>query len=162
MEVLSFTKNMLLMMMMMSAMMWNMAKSEEHFVGGNNHSWVVGNNFTNWSLNQHFHLNDWLFFGYDRRYFSVLEVNKTSYENCIDTGFIKNITGGAGRDVFQLTEEKTYYFINAGGYCWQGMKVAIDVNDYAPAPAPTPGASAINASNIYVLILILMFTSFFG
>jgi hypothetical protein len=59
MEVLSFTKNMLL-MMMMSAMMWNMAKSEEHFVGGNNHSWVVGNNFTNWSLNQHFHLNDWL------------------------------------------------------------------------------------------------------
>jgi hypothetical protein len=101
-------------------------------------------------------------FGYDRRYFSVLEVNKTSYENCIDSGFIKNITGGAGRDVFQLTEEKTYYFINAGGYCWQGMKVAIDVNDYAPAPAPTPGASAINASNIYVLILILMFTSFFG
>jgi hypothetical protein len=101
-------------------------------------------------------------FGYDKRYFSVLEVNKTSYENCIDAGFIKNITGGAGRDVFQLTEEKTYYFINAGGYCWQGMKVAIDVNDYAPAPAPTPGASAINASNIYVLILILMFTSFFG
>lgn len=67
--------------------------------------------------------------------FNVLEVNKTSYENCVDTGFIQNITGGAGRDVFQLKEVKTYYFLSGGGFCWQGMKVAIKVTeDVAPTP----------------------------
>ncbi|CAJ2653839.1 unnamed protein product [Trifolium pratense] len=172
MEILSSTKNMLL-MMMMSAMMWNMAKSDLIYVGGSKGSgWVLGNNLTNWSLNQHFHLNDWLYFGYekDKRYFNVLEVNKTSYENCIDAGFIKNVTGGAGRDVFQLTNKKTYYFISGGGYCWQGLKVAIHVKDsVAPAPAPKShksGASALDASNIYhslmVLILILLCTNFLG
>ncbi|GAU21622.1 hypothetical protein TSUD_251040 [Trifolium subterraneum] len=112
------------------------------------------------------------YFGYekDKLYFNVLEVNKTSYENCIDAGFIKNITGGAGRDVFQLTKKKTYYFLSGGGYCWQGLKVAIDVNDYvAPAPAPhKSGASALDAYNIniynslVVLMLIFMFSNFLG
>jgi len=69
-------------------------------------------------------------FGYDKRYFSVLEVNKTSYENCIDTGFIKNISTGTGRYIFQMTEDKTYYFISGGGFCKRGVKVAIDVNEH--------------------------------
>ncbi|XP_045830963.1 lamin-like protein [Trifolium pratense] len=150
-----------------------MAKSEEHFVGGSMFGWdpIPSNDLNSWSLNQHFRVNDWLYFGYDKRYFSVLEVNKTSYENCIDAGFIKNVTGGAGRDVLPLTEKKTYYFISGGDYCKQGLKVAINVNDnVAPAPAPTShksGApSALDASNIYHaivgLILILMFTKFLG
>ena len=87
-------------------------------------------------------------FGYDKHYFNVLEVNKTGYENCIDTRFIKNITRGGGRDVFQLTEDKTYYFISGGGFCWQGLKVAIDVTEHvAPAPEPTPHKGS-DASNI--------------
>lgn len=97
--------------------------------------------------------------------FNVLEVNKTSYENCRDTDFIKNISRGGGKDVFQLTEEKTYYFLSGGGFCWGGMKVAIDVTDYvAPAPQPVPskGGSDSDASGIHVyhtlvlLILVLM------
>ncbi|CAJ2653840.1 unnamed protein product [Trifolium pratense] len=170
MEILSSTKNML-MMMMMSAMMWNMVKSDLIYVGGSKGSgWVLGRNLTNWSLNQTFYLNDWLYFGYENNKLSynVLEVNKTSYKNCIDAGFIKNVTGGAGRDVFQLTKKKTYYFLSGGGNCFQGLKVAIHVKDsVAPAPAPhKSGASALDASNIYhslmVLILILMFTNFLG
>jgi len=94
-------------------------------------------------------------------------VNKTSYENCIDTGFIKNISTGAGRDVFQLTEDKTYYFVSGGGFCKRGVKVAIDVNEHiAPAPGPTPhkGSAATSNIQIYhslvVLILIFMCTNF--
>lgn len=110
-------------------------------------------------------------FGYDRHMFNVLEVNKTSYEHCIDTGVIKNVSRGAGRDVFQLTEVKTYYFLSGGGYCWNGMKVAIDVTEnVAPTSsplmrgAPLAGGSALDASPIpiintfLVLILVLMWT----
>lgn len=53
-----------------------------------------------------------------------MEVNKTSYENCIDRNFIENITRG-GRDVFSLTEAKPYYFLSGNGYCFKGMKVAV-------------------------------------
>ena len=64
---------------------------------------------------------------------------------CIATDFIKNITKG-GRDVFQLTEAKPYYFI-CSYYCFQGMKVAINVQDIpAPAPAPDKNASPSNHS----------------
>jgi hypothetical protein len=62
-----------------------------------------------------------------------LEVNKTSYENCIDKDFIKNITQG-GRDVFNLTNAKPYYFLSGRGHCSKGMKVAVYVHDYAAPP----------------------------
>ncbi|TKY57083.1 Lamin protein [Spatholobus suberectus] len=70
--------------------------------------------------------------------YNVLEVNKTGYEKCVDKGFIQNISRGAGRDVFQLTEFKTYYFLSGGGYCWHGMKVAINVTEGVAAPTPAP------------------------
>lgn len=60
MEVLSFNKNMLMMMMMM-AMMWNIAKSELHYVGGNKFGWIPGVNLTQWSLNEQFVVGEsWL------------------------------------------------------------------------------------------------------
>jgi len=46
--------------MIMMAMMWNMAKSEEHFVGGDDHGWNTNINMTKWSLDQHFRVNEWL------------------------------------------------------------------------------------------------------
>ncbi|PNX66599.1 hypothetical protein L195_g055178, partial [Trifolium pratense] len=52
----------MLLMLMMSAMMLNMAKSEEHFVGGSMFGWdpIPSNDLNSWSLNQHFRVNDWL------------------------------------------------------------------------------------------------------
>ncbi|XP_020229497.2 lamin-like protein [Cajanus cajan] len=155
---------MVLIIMMM--VLLNIVKSELHYVGGDKTSWGPKVNLTEWSSHEHFHLDDWLYFGYDRHMFNVLEVNKTSYENCIDTGFIKNISRGAGRDVFQLKEMKTYYFLTGGGYCWQGMKVAVDVTDgvdgpasspspgnAAPAPSPTSDASGIQFNQILLLFI---------
>lgn len=55
--------------------------------------------------------------------------------------FVRNLTRG-GRDVVQLTEAKTYYFITGGGYCFHGMKVAVDVQEHpTPAPSPSPSLS---------------------
>lgn len=87
-------------------------------------------------------------FNFDKRYFSVLEVNETSYEKCISEGFLKNWTRG-GRDVAQMTELRTYYFLSGGGYCFGGMKVAVRVEQprdgAAPAPSPTSSASALSS-----------------
>lgn len=63
--------------------------------------------------------------------YNVLEVNKTSYEKCIERESIMSITKG-GRDVFNLTEPKTCYFLDGRGYCFKGMKVAVPVADYFP------------------------------
>ncbi|GKU97279.1 hypothetical protein SLEP1_g10447 [Rubroshorea leprosula] len=83
-------------------------------------------------------------FNFDKRYYNVLEVNKTSYGSCNDQGFIQNITHG-GRDVFQLTEARTYYFLSSGGYCWHGMKVTVNVETPLEAPVPAP-ATPLKAS----------------
>lgn len=49
-----------MMMIMMIAMMCSMAKSELINVGGGKYGWVPGNNLTQWALNQHFYVNEWL------------------------------------------------------------------------------------------------------
>lgn len=74
-------------------------------------------------------------FGFDKKTHSVLEVNRSSYEKCIDKGFISNITRG-GRDVFNLTEAKTYYFLDGRGFCIKGMKVSVLVEEYFPPIRP--------------------------
>ncbi|TKY50218.1 Lamin protein [Spatholobus suberectus] len=113
-----------------------------HKVGGSK-GWINHDvNYTEWGAQERVYVGDWLIFMFDKRYFNVLEVNKTSYENCTDRDFIKNVTRG-GRDVVQLTEARTYYYISGGGYCFHGMKVAVHVEDYqdaAPAMAPAPSA----------------------
>ncbi|XP_020222770.1 lamin-like protein [Cajanus cajan] len=120
-----------------------------HKVGGSR-GWIDHDvNYTEWSSQQHVYVGDWLLFMFDKRYFNVLEVNKTSYEKCEERDFMKNVTRG-GRDVVQLTEAKTYYFLSAGGYCFHGMKVAVNVQQHqqpaepSPAPAPAPSSAAVS------------------
>ncbi|KAE9606254.1 putative cupredoxin [Lupinus albus] len=101
-------------------------------------------------------------FGYGEKYYSVLEVNKTSYKKCVDTGFIKNVTGGAGRDVFELKEAKTYYFMSGGGFCWQGLKVVIKVIQHVAPPPQHVSSESKSASdfcqvNQTLVMLILVF-----
>ncbi|XP_062083598.1 early nodulin-like protein 20 [Humulus lupulus] len=133
-------KRVMILMILMTIMKFGYGKAELHYVGGGKSSWAPNINFSDWSSQQTFHLGDWLYFGFNKYQYNVLEVKETSYENCIDKDFIKNITKG-GRDVFQLTEPKTYYFLSGGGYCFSGMKVAIDVHGDRPTPAPAPTAN---------------------
>ncbi|KAK7276599.1 hypothetical protein RIF29_17742 [Crotalaria pallida] len=154
---------MALMVIIMVTMMGNMAKSEQHNVGGSKTSWDPKINFTQWASHEQFHVGDWLYFGYGEKQYSVLEVNNASYVSCNETGFIKNITGGAGRDVFELKEAKTYYFISGGGFCYQGLKVAINVaENLAPSPQHSPKQShsasdyCLINQTLVVLILVLI------
>ncbi|KAK1359541.1 Phytocyanin domain-containing protein [Heracleum sosnowskyi] len=134
-----------------------------HRVGGK-FGWTYNAvNYTEWSLNEtpRFYVGDWLQFAYDKHRYNVLEVNQTGYEQCRDQGFIKNITRGGGKDVFNLTEAKTYYFLSGGGYCYQGMKLFVDVVDYSRlAPAPTPGNSP--PRNIDTVITYLVISLLFA
>ncbi|XP_019157152.1 PREDICTED: lamin-like protein [Ipomoea nil] len=106
---------------------------------GGNVGWTPNVNYTEWAAKQHFYVGDWLYFVFDKHYYSVLEVNSSNYETCNDREFITNITRG-GRDVFQLNETRPYYFLSSGGYCWSQMKMAINV-EHHPPPAPSPSQS---------------------
>ncbi|KAK4271953.1 hypothetical protein QN277_020568 [Acacia crassicarpa] len=135
-----------------------------HKVGGPK-GWIDHDvNYTEWSAHEQFLLGDWLLFNFDKRYFNVLEVNKTSYENCRDEGFVKNLTRG-GRDVVQLTEARTYYYLSSGGYCFHGMKVAVTLQrghlEAAPAPSPSqssasPAFSVFNVLHCLALYMVIL------
>ncbi|KAJ4724551.1 Lamin-like protein [Melia azedarach] len=136
-----------------------------HRVGGGQYTWAPNLNFTEWSTRQHFYVGDWLYFGFDKHRYNVLEVNKTSYEKCIHKDFIHNVTRG-GRDVFNLTEEKAYYFIcGRGDYCFKGMKVAVYVESDPPSLSPhltiTASTSAFSPSTptLFASAFMLMFFS---
>ncbi|XP_021728301.1 lamin-like protein [Chenopodium quinoa] len=111
-----------------------------HEVGGSRFGWRLNVNFSNWAANQHFYVGDWLYFGFDKRIISVLEVNQTNYKNCIEKDYITNITRG-GRDVFNLTVARPYYFISGRGYCFRGIKLAINVQDAPLHPTLPPTSS---------------------
>ncbi|GMH19348.1 hypothetical protein Nepgr_021189 [Nepenthes gracilis] len=140
------------------------ASSEFHLVGGKD-GWKSGVNYTVWAANQSFHVGDWLLFRFDKFAFDILEVNKTSYDKCNGQDFITNITRG-GRDVFQLNESRPYFFICSKGYCFNGMKLAINVEEL-PSPAPSPSTNGVFPSNslnrlcIRSLLLIITLPWFF-
>ncbi|XP_008231365.2 PREDICTED: lamin-like protein [Prunus mume] len=106
-----------------------------HRVGGGRFTWAPNIDFTEWSSQENFYVGDWLYFGFDKHIYNVLEVNKTSYDNCIDKDFIYNVTRG-GRDVFNLTEANTYFFLSGRGYCFEGMKVTVQVRKIPTEPLP--------------------------
>ncbi|XP_010258805.1 PREDICTED: lamin-like protein [Nelumbo nucifera] len=123
-------------------------------VGGSANGWNPDVNYTEWAGHQYFYVGLWLYFGYDRHYFNVLEVNKTSYETCNDGDPITNVSRGAGRDVFNLREVKTYYFLSGGGYCWHGMKLAVPVHQFPLliTPAPSPSKNSSPSSNRRIIL----------
>lgn len=123
---------------------------------GDKPGWRPDVNYTEWAAHQQLYVGDWLMFRFDKRMYNVLEVNRTNYELCSDRDFIQNITRG-GRDVFQLTEARPYYFLCGGGYCYDGMKVAIHVEASPPAPEPpnpTNDSPITTTSNQVVLTVV--------
>nr|XP_004506010.1 lamin-like protein [Cicer arietinum] len=125
-----------------------------HRVGGGRFTWKPKVNFTNWTSNERFYKGDWLYFGFDKHIHNVLEVNKTNYEKCIDSDFINNITRG-GRDVFQLLEARSYYFLCGRGFCFHGMKVEIIVEPLAVPLSPTMNNKAYSSLKINRIELVI-------
>ncbi|GAB4827323.1 hypothetical protein Ancab_034210 [Ancistrocladus abbreviatus] len=122
-------------------------KWESHvvIVGGKD-GWTQGINYTIWAADQSFYVGDWLLFRFDKYLYDVLEVNETSYGNCTGQEFITNITKG-GRDFFQLTEARPYYFICSKGYCYGGMKFTVNATEPISSPGPTPNSNGVDPTN---------------
>ncbi|KAG6396087.1 hypothetical protein SASPL_142226 [Salvia splendens] len=105
-------------------------------VGGKS-GWKPNVNYTHWAAHRRFYVGDWLYFVFDKHYYNVLEVKEENYERCDDGDFVKNVTRG-GRDVYNLTEARSYYFISSGGYCFHGMKLSVHARGSLPPPLPAP------------------------
>lgn len=76
---------------------------------------------------------------------NVLEVNQTDYESCNSDHFLHNFTTGAGRDVVPLNVTRKYYFISGNGFCFSGMKLAINVENPPPPPSSSPQKAGSNS-----------------
>ncbi|KAI3932609.1 hypothetical protein MKW98_012580 [Papaver atlanticum] len=122
-----------------------------HTVGGTrNNGWRPNfmNYTSDWASHEEFYVGDWLYWGFslpkiNRDLYSVYEVNKTDYESCGSSRHvIAKVSRGAGRDVWELKEPRPYYFISGGGYCRQGMKLAVFVKELPPPPPPAPAKAA--------------------
>ncbi|KAF5744972.1 lamin-like protein [Tripterygium wilfordii] len=146
----------LLMVFMATMLLADCRKPVLHRVGGGKYSWAPNFNFSEWASHEEFYVGDWLYFGFDKQRYNVLEVNKTGYDKCIDTNFVMNITRG-GRDVFNLTEPKPYYFISGGGYCFKGMKLAITAKDSPPASPIVIASGSPTATCCIQITLLTMF-----
>ncbi|XP_057482614.1 early nodulin-like protein 19 [Actinidia eriantha] len=128
--------------------------SVRYIVGSGMGGWNTNVNYTIWVQDKHFYNGDWLFFVYDRNQMNVLEVNKTDYENCISDHPLHNWTTGAGRDVVPLNVTRQYYFLSGKGFCFSGMKVAVQVENPPPPPAASPvkdGAPTLNLEGHIVI-----------
>ncbi|KAK4417631.1 Lamin-like protein [Sesamum alatum] len=146
----------------LAAAMLTCAVGELIKVGGRA-GWAENVNYTEWAAARHFYVGDWLYFVFDKRYYTVLEVKRSNYEQCNDSEFIKNISRG-GRDVFNLTEARAYYFLTSGGYCYHGMKLAIHVQELvppSPPPHPSPSTSAASSAGINHKYQIVFFSFLF-
>ncbi|KAJ8426384.1 hypothetical protein Cgig2_000579 [Carnegiea gigantea] len=149
-----------------AAMLTCMADGRRVDVGGKD-GWTQGINYTLWASQQNFYVGDWLFFRFNKYTYDVLEVNQKNYENCNADHFIKNITQGSGRDVVELKEAKPYYFICSKGYCYGGMKLAVNVTQPSPPSAAPqgnhaaslfqPGDKSYNFPVLVVAMLVLAF-----
>ncbi|KAK2652101.1 hypothetical protein Ddye_011957 [Dipteronia dyeriana] len=149
MEMISFCSKLRhpLILLLLMIMALQCVSVKLHRVGGKR-GWNPNINYTEWAASEHFYVNDWLIFYFDKNMYNVLEVNKTNYENCRDQEFMTNISRGSGRDVFELKEAKVYFFLSSGGFCWSGMKLAISVHQPPPPPPPSPPPASSKAASL--------------
>ncbi|XP_039119115.1 lamin-like protein [Dioscorea cayenensis subsp. rotundata] len=128
---------------------FSLSISGNKFTVGDEKGWNPGVNYTTW-VNKHkpFYLGDWLVFYYQSGMADVVQVDETSYEKCDASNPIRNYSKGRSY-AFELNETKHYYFICSYGYCYQGMKVAINVQKLPPPSPPPSHPSAAPFSLLY-------------
>lgn len=120
------------------------ASATDHIVGGHL-GWNPNINYTLWSSNQTFYVDDLISFRYLKNQYNVFEVNKTGYDNCTMDGLAGNWS--SGKDFILLDKPNTYYFICGNGYCTSGMKVAVTVHRL-PSNASAPDHSSSSRSSV--------------
>ncbi|XP_051118709.1 lamin-like protein [Andrographis paniculata] len=129
-------------LLMFAAVMLPEVAAVRVIVGSGLGGWAPNVNYTDWVKDKHFYKGDWLYFVYDRNQVDVLEVNKTSYDTCNADHPLHNFTTGVGRDVVELNVTKTYYFISSKGYCYGGLKIAVNVEKAPPPPQASPAKNS--------------------
>ncbi|XP_039142212.1 lamin-like protein [Dioscorea cayenensis subsp. rotundata] len=127
-----------------------LVSATDHIVGGHL-GWNPNINYTLWSNNQTFFLNDLISFRYMKNMYNVFEVNQTGYDNCTLSGVAGNWS--SGKDFILLNRTGTYYFICGNGFCLNGMKVSVrvrslPVNSTSPETTGKTGKHASEAAMV--------------
>ncbi|RDX91672.1 Uclacyanin 1, partial [Mucuna pruriens] len=124
----------------------SLAMATDYVVGGDDHGWTLGYNYTAWAQDKVFHVGDNLVFNYDNSKHNVVKVSGAQFENCSFTS--DNDVLSSGKDIVTLkVEGKKWYVCGKAKHCADHqMKLVINVEAVAPAPAPTSAAHSLLSS----------------
>ncbi|XP_074574705.1 mavicyanin-like [Curcuma longa] len=111
------------------------------FTVGDGKGWIPNVNYTVWEKKHRpFHVGDWLVFYYQPKSADIVRVDEDSYEKCDASNPISNYSKGRSY-AFELNHTGRYYFICSYGYCYQGMKLSINVEPLSPPSSPSSSSS---------------------
>ncbi|KAF9587017.1 hypothetical protein IFM89_039703 [Coptis chinensis] len=100
-------------------------RGETHLVG-DDEGWTQFPNFTYWAKGKSFHVGDTLVFSYAQELHNVVQVNGTSYEDCImepNLGVLQS-----GNDSITVAEVgQLWYICGVEDHCKNGQKLTIEV-----------------------------------
>lgn len=80
-------------------------------------------------------------FYYQEGMADVVEVDEVGYNKCDASNPITNYSKGRSY-AFELNRTQMYYFICSYGYCYQGMKLAVNAEPLPPPSSPVSGKSS--------------------
>ncbi|XP_009760367.1 basic blue protein-like [Nicotiana tabacum] len=109
-------------------------------VVGDNIGWTIPNNgavaYTNWAAGKTFSVGDTLVFNFGTNQHDVLQVQKTSFDECNSQNAIGDPIMAGPANVTLDSAGDHYYICTFGRHCQNGQKLAITVSSTS-----TPGAN---------------------
>ncbi|MCO5562797.1 hypothetical protein L7F22_016429 [Adiantum nelumboides] len=129
-----------------------LGSAAQYQVGGLK-GWEYGNDFEAWASSITFKQGDTLYFEYEAKMHSVLQVSEADYKACNTRAPITS-DGGKGRLRVTLQEAGVTFFFICGlpAHCADGhMKLAIPVHHLTPAASPSSAASPHSHSSASLL-----------
>ncbi|XP_042465395.1 mavicyanin-like [Zingiber officinale] len=117
------------------------------FTVGDEKGWIPNVNYTVWEKKHRpFHVGDWLVFYYQPKSADIVRVDEDSYDKCDASNPISNYSKGRSY-AFELNHTGRYYFICSYGYCYQGMKLSINVEPLSPPASPSSSKKSSASSS---------------
>ncbi|GMJ09048.1 blue-copper-binding protein, BLUE COPPER BINDING PROTEIN, SENESCENCE ASSOCIATED GENE 14 [Hibiscus trionum] len=125
-------------------------RSPVTYTVGDSSGWTVSSNgasfYQTWANGKNFMIGDILVFNYVTGIHDVLEVSRSSYQQCNASNPILNLTTPPTRVTLRTAGEH-YYICSVPGHCTAGQQLAINVSSSSTATPPSSSSPSPSTSS---------------